>query len=468
MLMALACCAMSSCNSDEPTLGKDKNLTRFDISNGDALTILGNVSSRAMDGDFSKAGMYKIDNNGNITAVGVFVNEDGKESLSDLTVTPYNIYNLTEDYMYFEWCSYYDADGDPVSASDEYRNLIVRRSDGLIFSAKGIYDSSLGVFGNPMSSYFEEDGQHRLICAISLQDGSSVTIGRVTLSTGLGTWEQLTTDGWPFNGMDFPHLVQMHNGVIATSCNFPSIDDLWNGTAIGQFFGGRTVGIIYPNGGYDVFGSSDNWVTRYATLENGLLEMNTESLEVKYVTIGSSYGQSNSQKVGNLQIDDDNIDIPTTNLFAYTISSWYETANKVLIKFRSSHDVSSIYQVYDKQSKSFSLLTPEFDGEDNIELWKRNLCDGRFYCLIRENDKVTKVGWIDPSTLTTGTTPIHIANEIDITTFVTDYPNGTALLTGTRRSDGWKVAVSLDLKTGQYSTLFNDPNRPIITLLPLN
>ena len=455
----MTCGAMSSCK-DEPTLGKDKNLTRFDLSNGDALTILGDVSSRATDGDFSKAGMFKIDNNGNITAVGIFVNEDGKESLSDLKVNPAIMYNLTENYMYFEGCSYYDADGDPVNATDEYRSLIVRRSDGLIFSAHGICYMG-NVMGNPQLSYFEEDGQQRLIGAMLGARGNwEITIGRVTLSAGLGTWEQLTTDGWPLSGREYPHLFQMHNGVIATSCQFPSTDDIWSGSAVGQFNGGTEAGIIYPNGGYDIFGSPNGGIS-YATLENGLLEMNKESREVNYITIGSSFGQSNSQKVGNLQIDD--------NILAYSISSWYETADKVLLKFRSLfNDESSTYQVYDKQSKSFSLLTPGFGGGDNIELWKKNLCNGRFYCLIRENGKVTKVGWIDPSTLTAGATPIHIANEIDITTFVTDYPNGTALLTGTRRSDGWKVAVSLDLKSGQYSTLFSDPNRPIITLLPLN
>lgn len=102
-------------------------------------------------------------------------------------------------------------------------------------------------------------------------------------------------------------------------------------------------------------------------------------------------------------------------------------------------------------------------------LWKENLAnDGRFYGLVRENSKICKVVSFDPITLTFNYKDLGLANEIDITTIETDYNHAKAQMTGTRRSDGYKVAVSVDLKTAQYNIIFSDPNRAIVSLIPLN
>lgn len=431
--------------------------SRFDLAGGEALTMLGAAPSRAVDGDFVNAGMFKIDENGNISAIGVFVNEDGKETRSELTVSADRIANLTDDYIYFEWCSYFDADGDRVSIdSDEYLNLIVRRSDGLIFSVTDIINlfEAGGWLGKPGCSFAKEDGQGRLLVASVL--GNAMTVGRITLSPGWGTWEQLNTTGWPMFGYDYPRLFTMNGGVIATTYSMPSIDDEWSGNAIGSWRGSYEVGVIYPNGGYDHFGSGADYA-KYLLLENGLLSISNMH-EVHYITIGTSYGQTVTEKVG---------DMPEQLGYVERFSSWYETSDKVIIKSIGGETPMS-YMVYDKTSKTFSMLSPGYDGVDNIELWADNICDGRFYGLLRENGKVSKIVWLDPATLTFGSTDIRIADEIDISTYATDYRNAEAQLTGTRRSDGYKVAVSLNLRKATYNVIFSDPNRPIISLLPLN
>ena len=74
----------------------------------------------------------------------------------------------------------------------------------------------------------------------------------------------------------------------------------------------------------------------------------------------------------------------------------------------------------------------------------------------------------DPVTLDYTTKDLNIANEIDITYIANDSRNAKAQMTGTRRSDGYKVAVSVNLKTAETDIIFSDPNRAIISLIPLN
>lgn len=116
------------------------------------------------------------------------------------------------------------------------------------------------------------------------------------------------------------------------------------------------------------------------------------------------------------------------------------------------------------ETKAFELV---FD--DNIFLWKENLCsDGRFYGIAKENGRVCKAVSFDPVTFSYTEKDLNIANEIDITYIANDSRNAKAQMTGTRRSDGYKVAVSVDLKTAQTDIIFSDPNRAIISLIPLN
>ncbi len=100
MSAAILLCCLTSCESDD-LIGGSKTISRFDLANGQALTMVGS-SSRATDGDFSSAGMFKLGDDGQLTAIGVFVDEDGKESRSDLTASPAAVYNLTDDYIGFE------------------------------------------------------------------------------------------------------------------------------------------------------------------------------------------------------------------------------------------------------------------------------------------------------------------------------------------------------------------------------
>ncbi len=439
MSAAILLCCLTSCESDD-LIGGSKTITRFDLANGQALTMLGS-SSRATDGDFSSAGMFKLGDDGQLTAIGVFVDEDGKESRSDLTVSPVYVYNLTDDYIGFELCSYFDKDGDPVQATDEYRNLIVRRSDGLVFSAKGIGGSDYPTF-NPMGASFTEDGAGRLLAAFyTFTPANPGYIGRITLTKGKGTWEQLSTDGSPIQYSDYPKVFAMNNGLVGMTVDCKQ-DGVYNSA-------GRTAGIIYPNGGYDAFGER-NGDASYLVLDDAILELSRE--QPKYIHLGTAYGESSVEMLPKYELSS----------YYYGIRSWYETSDKVI--FNTSEQKYVAFDKYTMETKAFELV---FD--DNIFLWKENLCsDGRFYGIAKENGRVCKAVSFDPVTLSYTEKDLNIANEIDITYIANDSRNAKAQMTGTRRSDGYKVAVSVDLKTAQTDIIYSDPNRAIISLIPLN
>lgn len=113
--------------------------------------------SRAIDGQFLSAGLYKIDDKGNISAVGVYFTTDksGKhENEYALRVAPHNLFQLTPNYILATDCEYYDVDGDIVrdkwiEDGDEedirlikqavpYEQLLVRLTDGKVWCVDNI------------------------------------------------------------------------------------------------------------------------------------------------------------------------------------------------------------------------------------------------------------------------------------------------------------------------------------------
>ena len=115
-------------------------------------------SSRAIDGEFLSAGLYKIDAAGNITAVGVYFTTDtlGKQTgarRKTKSSASQKIFDLSENYIYLMHCDYYDSDGDHVEDRWEYdyddnsylvkqdvpyKDLLVRKSDGKIWCIDNI------------------------------------------------------------------------------------------------------------------------------------------------------------------------------------------------------------------------------------------------------------------------------------------------------------------------------------------
>ena len=124
---------------------------------------LKNGDSRAIDGEYLSSGMYKIDADGNITAVAVYFSTDTLgnrlEHEEKLRIVPKNLFNISDNYLMVTYCSYYDSDGDKVSDKWEYnedtdeskwirqdvpyKHLLVRKSDGKIWCVDNISNTIL-------------------------------------------------------------------------------------------------------------------------------------------------------------------------------------------------------------------------------------------------------------------------------------------------------------------------------------
>lgn len=150
-----------------------------------------NSGTRATDGVY-KSGLYKIDDDGNITVVGLFVsiNEDDSEyeHQEPLRVVPKNTYAASNSYFIASECEYFDKDDDAVYVP--YKYLLVRKSDGKIWGIDDIYEylfDSDGIDGRfkieKGTLYFCDNGFKGL-----------GTVYRFNLDTDIPSFEQVTKD----------------------------------------------------------------------------------------------------------------------------------------------------------------------------------------------------------------------------------------------------------------------------------
>lgn len=112
----------------------------------------GKSQTRAIDGEYLSAGMYKIDANGDIHAVAVYFSDKSQHE-EIVRVAPHGLESITENYMIAVECDYYDSDNDLIQdlwiddGEDDvkiikkdipYKNLLIRKSDGKIWCIDNI------------------------------------------------------------------------------------------------------------------------------------------------------------------------------------------------------------------------------------------------------------------------------------------------------------------------------------------
>lgn len=223
VMIALSLLVMCGCN-DEPGIQKidygKLRIGKMDLSGAVSIGLKGQGnSSRAIDGEYLSAGLYKVDAAGNITAVGVYFTTDTLgnclEHEEALRVVPKHLFDLTGNYMLVVGCDYYDSDGDFVSNhydTDEngddnfiqqdvpYKDLLVRKSDGKIWCVDNIADM-LYVSWHPdfnieeyrLNGEFKEDSHGSLyfsdnfVYKFNLQESSS-SFEQITSSSRYVDW----------------------------------------------------------------------------------------------------------------------------------------------------------------------------------------------------------------------------------------------------------------------------------------
>lgn len=166
-IMVASVLIMAGCSDNDggPKMNYAKmRLGRMDLKGAVSLGLSkGRPGSRAIDGEYLSAGLYKVDANGNISAVAVYFTTDTEgnrlEHEEKLRIVPYKMFNLTDNYMLFAWCKYYDSDGDMVQDQWDnndnikyqkvpYEDLLVRKSDGKIWCVDKISDNIFEGYGS--------------------------------------------------------------------------------------------------------------------------------------------------------------------------------------------------------------------------------------------------------------------------------------------------------------------------------
>lgn len=165
MVASVLIIAGCSDNDGGPKMNYAKmRLGRMDLKGAVSLGLSkGRSGSRAIDGEYLSAGLYKVDASGNISAVAVYFTTDIEgnrlEHEEKLRIVPYRMFNLTDNYMLFAWCKYYDSDGDMVQDQWDdndnikyqkvpYEDLLVRKSDGKIWCIDNISDNIFAGYGS--------------------------------------------------------------------------------------------------------------------------------------------------------------------------------------------------------------------------------------------------------------------------------------------------------------------------------
>lgn len=167
IVMVASVLIMAGCSDNDggPRINYAKmRLGRMDLKGAVSLGLSkGRSGSRAIDGEYLSAGLYKVDASGNISAVAVYFTTDTEgnrlEHEEKLRIVPYKMFNLTDNYMLFAWCKYYDSDGDMVQDQWDnndnikyqevpYEDLLVRKSDGKIWCVDKISDNIFEGYGS--------------------------------------------------------------------------------------------------------------------------------------------------------------------------------------------------------------------------------------------------------------------------------------------------------------------------------
>lgn len=194
---------MSACSKDSMTHINYNNVTtgRMDLAGAVSIGLKADDGdTRAIDGYF-KSGLYKIDADGNITMVGlfvsVFVTEDEEDDVisehqEPLRVVPKQVFPASEGFFIASECEYYDKDDDKVNVP--YENLLVRKSDGKIWGIDDIISYFISSDGlRTQEGRFKYENGTLYFCSSKYAD-SQGHVYRFNLDTNIPSFEQITKD----------------------------------------------------------------------------------------------------------------------------------------------------------------------------------------------------------------------------------------------------------------------------------
>lgn len=451
--------------------GKTIKLQKLDFSVAKYLTLLD--GTRAADSE--EVGLFKIDENGNMTTVVLSCTEEGDGTVTktrtDIKVIPSRVYSLCGMYTYMEDCNFTTNEGQHIWMKQYYEpdarnfNILVRNGDGAIFYVPQLLVDSY--FYNSMFNDAATDKNGNLYLY-----GSNSALGMLSTQNGQLVMKQINPNGVTYN---FGGIIPFDNGTVMTS----------------QFQFCLTCTFFYPNGGFENYfgytvlerfddgGYSDETILPVSKVSSGLKTMmvkKTYHENIKcseYVVslhdfhVGTSYGEHTlsaplaSYSSGlDYSLDDNDSNylkwIAEYRSDQYSMNGIFETQNRYFI--------GRLF-VVDKQTME---MRPLEGNEANIIFPNEaNMYHGRAWEIYKYDDCWT-AKWYDIDALQSGMNSINLPTNFQENSSIVDIPSGKLIVSGIRYADGKCVTYFIDIETGQYTCTETDSERPVTALIPQN
>ena len=523
-IFTIACLIFSSCSSSDDVKNMNfskMRVARMDLSNAVSVGVINN-ETRA-DGTFLENGLYKIDANGNISTVAVYLVEDEDGNVSKETHTMYIrpsvLQNLTSNYFIVWNCDYYDENGERGNVP--FYNLLVRKNDGKIWCVDNV--ENLSSYINSPYSQAKENDKGELYC---FGDGG---IFKFNLDSDAPSFSQINRAG-----LD-PNIREYY---------FTQTEVVWGMTTNSE------ATFVWPNLGYQTIDhkkdmgiydfdefyllKSDNPLEtgEYIGLchhkdlmNNFIIDMNSNPylISINYFHLGgdldylidlysndSYYGGRNKYdfitedmdaariyklKIGNqpgtVEITGNPVTAKYNDIYPY--EGWGpelggEMYSKISFCSNDRYIITSIIgwgntyiSLIDVNSGEWNFicnLDYEFRFGRNFREYEGNGHLNPDTYISSMGNNVSKIGlpevngskvklhWIDFSTLKVSTQELDVEVPTDHRTY--GIKNGIAEYEGVNPYTGNTEIVKINLYTGQYTKAIIEPDMVFATLIPLN
>ena len=436
------------------------------------------VASR---GEALSSGLYKIDANGNISAVAVYFTEDeyGNQTQhkDEVKMIYADIHNAGTDYLYFIYCEFVDKKGERIYGLP-YR-ILVRKSDGKMWSL----DNTEVYYRGPDDGQFYQADDGTLYYG-DLYGSQPYTkeICKLNLKTEPATVEQVTAN----IEIQAPFAVDS-KGVICGPVNRPQ-SYWWRGT-----FAWQNSGFQEVSWGDKVF----PYIRDYSDIVEGLkvrdsntdpcivdfrgqfysvcglsswrLELNGDRTSLSnypFVELGVCNKISIGDTPGSAKIDDSetiNIKNDIKSDFGYVIKSAMTTDEYILTSgYTNNYDEKPWITALNPETKTWKWVT---ETPDLIRFDKTVNYNNRYW-VVTTIDENVGAWWIDIKTLQTGF--VKFNEEIPSYCKESEYADGKMIYSGINPADSHKVKIAFDLMTGNAVTDDNAPVYKFSTLVSLN
>ncbi|MDE6702810.1 MAG: hypothetical protein K2K00_03940 [Muribaculaceae bacterium] len=480
--------ALNSCSDDGPDYGKMR-VSRMYIAGAKAVGFI--ASSTGSRGEALSSGLYKIDANGNISAVAVYFTEDeeGNQTKheSEVKLKYAKMANAGNDYIYFSNCQFFDNNEDYISGLP--RKILVRKTDGKMWNLDekytGIDFSYAYDDGDGLQPWqFYQDYSGTLYYADQVNRWKVGNIYKFNLKTEPATIEQVTANV----ELDSPYSVDSQ-GIIFGPTNYYACDGkfVWQNSGFQDFknielppiktdysdiLDGLTVSLGRSYGYERVV----NFRGQYYLIRD--IDYRSWELNGKYVSHPNypfaEMGTCNKFSIGSVpgsaavdMSETINIKNDVGDSFGYEMESVMVTPQWILTSGRTG-------RYYGHTKNWITALNPE------KKEWKwvcetpycidftSSLSYNDCYWIIDTSSDNLGAFWFHPGSLESGFVKFATTLPSYMNSSKYEVVDGKVIFSGINPADSHKVKIVIDLTTGSAVTNDDAPEMLFSTLISLN